>query len=84
MSRQQFFSACGGKGRLLESIVRPDVSFCLLPLRSPHVTATLVLAIVFVDMDAFFATIEQLDEPALRGRPVAVTNGLQGTCIITC
>jgi len=41
-------------------------------------------AIVFVDMDAFFASIEQLDDPALRGRPVAVTNGMQGTCIITC
>ena len=41
-------------------------------------------AIVFIDMDAFFASIEQLDEPALRQRPVAVTNGLQGTCIITC
>lgn len=41
-------------------------------------------AIVFIDMDAFFASIEQLDDPALRGRPVAVTNGLQGTCIITC
>lgn len=35
-------------------------------------------------MDAFFTAIEQLDEPMLRGRPVAVTNGLQGTCIITC
>ena len=41
-------------------------------------------AIVFVDMDAFFASIEQLDDPGLRGRPVAVTNGAQGTCIITC
>lgn len=41
-------------------------------------------AIVFVDMDAFFASIEQLDDPCLRGRPVAVTNGMQGTCIITC
>ena len=41
-------------------------------------------AIVFVDMDAFFASIEQKDHPTLRGRPVAVTNGQQGTCIITC
>lgn len=41
-------------------------------------------AIVFVDMDAFFASIEQKDDPNLRGRPVAVTNGQQGTCIITC
>ncbi len=41
-------------------------------------------AIILVDMNAFFASIEQRDRPAWRGRPVAVTNGLQGTCIITC
>ena len=41
-------------------------------------------AIVLGDMNAFFASIEQRDRPEWRGRPVAVTNGLQGTCIITC
>jgi DNA polymerase-4 len=41
-------------------------------------------AIVLVDMNAFFASVEQLDKPEWRGRPVAITNGLQGTCIITC
>lgn len=41
-------------------------------------------AIILVDMDAFFASIEQLDRPQWRGRPVAITNGMQGTCIITC
>ncbi len=40
-------------------------------------------AIILVDMNAFFASIEQFDSPALRGRAVAVTNGKEGTCIIT-
>jgi DNA polymerase-4 len=41
-------------------------------------------AIIFVDMNAFFASIEQNDFPELAGRPIAVTNGALGTCIITC
>ena len=41
-------------------------------------------AIILVDMNAFFASIEQYDRPEWRGRPVAITNGEVGTCIITC
>ena len=41
-------------------------------------------AIVFIDMDAFFASIEQLDHPELRGKPIGITNGDIGTCFITC
>ena len=41
-------------------------------------------AIILVDMNAFFASVEQRDHPEWRGRPVAITNGTQGTCIITC
>lgn len=34
-------------------------------------------------MNAFFASVEQLDRPELRGRPIGITNGEQGTTIIT-
>lgn len=40
-------------------------------------------AIVLLDMNAFFASVEQRDFPELQGWPIAVTNGLTGTCIIT-
>ena len=40
--------------------------------------------IFLLDMNAFFASIEQTDFPELRHRPVAVTNGDVGTCVITC
>lgn len=40
-------------------------------------------AIVLVDMNAFFASVEQHDRPELRGRPIGITNGATGTCIIT-
>lgn len=40
-------------------------------------------AIILVDMNAFFASVEQLDHPEWRGRALAVTNGKVGSCVIT-
>jgi DNA polymerase IV len=39
--------------------------------------------IILIDMNCFFAAVEQQDNPFWRNRPIAVTNGLQGTTIIT-
>ncbi len=41
-------------------------------------------AILHVDMNAFFASVEQRDFPELRGQPIGVTNGTAGTTLITC
>ena len=40
--------------------------------------------IMHIDMKAFFASIEQRDNVNLAGKPIAVTNGIKGSCIITC
>ncbi len=40
--------------------------------------------IALVDLNAFFASLEQMDKPWWQGRPLGVTNGMRGTCCITC
>ena len=41
-------------------------------------------AIILIDMNAFFASIEQFDFPELQGQPIGITNGWDGTTVITC
>ena len=39
--------------------------------------------VIHVDMDAFFASVEQRDDPRLRGRPIAVTGAQARTVILS-
>lgn len=74
-------------GKNPESGVRSAAALPSLPAcraaRKIHITCGALKKIIHIDMDAFYASVEQRDRPELRGRPVAVARDAARSVVTT-